>query len=63
MEEFAINFFKRSLDALNTHLATNTYLVGHSVTLADIVLTCNLYMGFARIMTKAFTSEFPHVER
>ncbi|KAF3325467.1 elongation factor 1-gamma 2 [Carex littledalei] len=63
MEEFAINFFKRSLDALNTHLASNTYLVGHSVTLADIVMTCNLYMGFVRIMTKAFTSAFPHVER
>ena len=54
---------KRSLGALNTHLASNTYLVGHSVTLADIVMTCNLYMGFARIMTKNFTSEFPHVER
>jgi elongation factor 1-gamma len=63
IEEFSINFFKRSLDALNTHLANNTYLVGHSVTLADIVVTCNLYMGFARIMTKAFTSAFPHVER
>jgi elongation factor 1-gamma len=63
MEEFAINFFKRSLDALNTHLANNTYLVGHSVTLADIVVTCNLHMGFSRIMTKAFTSAFPHVER
>ncbi|KAJ4769627.1 Elongation factor 1-gamma 1 [Rhynchospora pubera] len=63
MEEFAINYFKRSLGALNTHLANNTYLVGQSVTLADIVMTCNLYMGFARIMTKAFTSEFPHVER
>uniref|UniRef100_A0A0E0NBT9 Elongation factor 1-gamma 2 n=1 Tax=Oryza rufipogon TaxID=4529 RepID=A0A0E0NBT9_ORYRU len=53
----------RSLGALNTHLASNTYLVGHSVTLADIVMTCNLYMGFARIMTESFTSEFPHVER
>lgn len=63
MEEAAINFFKRSLDALNTYLASNTYLVGHSVTLADIVMTCNLYQGFTRIMTKAFTSAFPHVER
>lgn len=45
------------------HLASNTYLVGHSVTLADIIMTCNLTMGFSRIMTKSFTSEFPHVER
>ncbi|EHA8586385.1 elongation factor 1-gamma 2 [Cocos nucifera] len=63
VEEFAISALKRSLGALNTHLSTNTYLVGHSVTLADIIMTCNLYIGFIRIMTKSFTSEFPHVER
>ncbi|XP_077224386.1 elongation factor 1-gamma-like [Tasmannia lanceolata] len=62
-EEAAISDLKRALAALNSHLATNTYLVGHSVTLADIVMTCNLFLGFNRIMTKTFTSEFPHVER
>lgn len=51
---------------MNKHLASNTYLVGHvghSVTLADIVMTCNLAFGFIRVLTKSFTSEFPHVER
>ena len=48
---------------MNTYLASYTFLVGDSVTLADIVMTCNLYTGFARILTKDFTSEFPHVER
>ncbi|XP_024032749.1 elongation factor 1-gamma, partial [Morus notabilis] len=62
-EEAVISALKRGLAALNSHLASNTYLVGHSVTLADIVLTCNLYFGFARLLTKSFTSEFPHVER
>ncbi|KAJ6427775.1 hypothetical protein OIU84_023219 [Salix udensis] len=62
-EEAAISALKRALGALNLHLASNTYLVGHSVTLADIILTCNLHIGFAHIMTKSFTSEFPHVER
>lgn len=62
-EEAAISALKRALAALNMHLAYNTYLVGHSVTLADIVMTCNLTLGFSRIMTKSFTSEFPHVER
>ncbi|XP_044512315.1 elongation factor 1-gamma-like [Mangifera indica] len=62
-EEAAISSLKRALAALNVHLASNTYLVGHSVTLADIIMTCNLTMGFSRIMTKSFTSEFPHVER
>ncbi|KAG7981733.1 hypothetical protein I3843_04G011700 [Carya illinoinensis] len=62
-EEAAISALKRALDALNTHLASNTYLVGHSVTLADIVMICNLVLGFNRILMKSFTSEFPHVER
>merc|ERR1712183_1063498 len=62
-EEAAISALKRALGALNTHLASNTYLVGHSVTLADIIMTCNLYTGFSAILTKSFTSEFPHVER
>ncbi|XP_010272551.1 PREDICTED: elongation factor 1-gamma-like isoform X2 [Nelumbo nucifera] len=62
-EEAAISALKRALDALNKHLASNTFLVGHSVTLADIVMTCNLSLGFSRVMTKSFTSEFPHVER
>ncbi|KAJ4749407.1 Elongation factor 1-gamma [Rhynchospora pubera] len=63
MCEFATKVLKISLDALNAHLANNTYLVGRSVTLADIVMTCDLCWGYSCIMTKAFTSEFPHVER
>lgn len=63
VEEAAISSLKRGLAALNTHLASNTYLVGHYITLADIIMTCNLVLGFSRIMTKKFTSEFPNVER
>ncbi|GAB2303256.1 hypothetical protein Dimus_037251 [Dionaea muscipula] len=63
VEEAAIASLKRALEALNTHLASTTYLVGHSVTLADIILTCNLLVGFTQVMTKSFTAEFPHVER
>ncbi|XP_031100701.1 elongation factor 1-gamma 2-like [Ipomoea triloba] len=62
-EEVAVSALKRALDALNLHLASNTFLVGHSVTLADIIMTCNLSIGFKMIMTKSFTKEFPHVER
>lgn len=62
-EEAAIAALKRALGALNTHLAANTYLVGHSLTLADIIMTCNLHLGIRCLMTKSFTSEFPHVER
>ncbi|XP_019156952.1 PREDICTED: elongation factor 1-gamma 3-like [Ipomoea nil] len=62
-EEVAIATLKRALDALNLHLASNTFLVGHSITLADIIMTCNLSIGFKMILTKSFTKEFPHVER
>ncbi|KMT19415.1 hypothetical protein BVRB_1g012630 [Beta vulgaris subsp. vulgaris] len=62
-EEGAIAALKRSLEALSKHLASNTYLVGDSVTLADIIMAVNLFYGFSQIMTKSFTSEFPHVER
>ncbi|OIS95818.1 PREDICTED: elongation factor 1-gamma 2-like [Nicotiana attenuata] len=62
-EEAAVAALKRALGALNIHLASNTYLVGHSITLADIIMACNLSHGFRYIMTKSFTKEFPHVER
>ncbi|KAF1882501.1 hypothetical protein Lal_00039149 [Lupinus albus] len=63
VEEAANAALKRALGALNTHLASNTYLVGHTVTLADIITTLNLYLGFTKVLVKSVTSEFPHVER
>ncbi|GJZ32782.1 elongation factor 1-gamma-like protein [Tanacetum coccineum] len=63
VEENFISSIKRGLAALNTHLASHTFLVGDSVTLADIITTCNLSWGFKSVLTKSFTSEFPHVER
>ncbi|CAL5433563.1 unnamed protein product [Camellia sinensis] len=62
-EEAAIAALKRALGALSVHLASNTYLVSHAVTLTDIIMTCNLFPGFTNVMTKSFTAEFPHVER
>ncbi|KAF3606833.1 hypothetical protein DY000_02044846 [Brassica cretica] len=62
-EEAAISALKRALDALNTHLTSKTFLVGHSITLADIITVCNLSLGYTTVMTKSFTSAFPHVER
>ncbi|KAL8482451.1 hypothetical protein ACS0TY_028574 [Phlomoides rotata] len=63
VEEAVIANLKRGLGALNTYLASHTYLVGEGVTLADIIMVCNLGYGFKNILTKSFTSEFPHVER
>ncbi|KAI3861020.1 hypothetical protein MKX03_026689 [Papaver bracteatum] len=63
VEELAVAGLKRALAALDSYLASNTYLVGHRVTLADIIMTCNLSMGWSVILTKNFTKDFPHVER
>ncbi|XP_010544111.1 PREDICTED: probable elongation factor 1-gamma 2 [Tarenaya hassleriana] len=63
VEEATIAALKRAFDVLNTHLSSNTYLVGHSITLADIALVCNMSFGISTLMTKSFTSAFPHVER
>ncbi|KAI3805167.1 hypothetical protein L1987_27283 [Smallanthus sonchifolius] len=63
VEEASIAALKRALSALNIYLASHNFLVGDDVTLADIIMICNLYSGFRFMMTKTFTSEFPHVER
>ncbi|KAK1414682.1 hypothetical protein QVD17_30432 [Tagetes erecta] len=63
VEENCIAGLKRALDAVNIHLATHTFLVGDGVTLADIIMTCNLLLGYKLVMPKSFTSEYPHVER
>jgi elongation factor 1-gamma len=63
VEAFKISNLKRALTCLNAHLASRTYLVGESITLADIVLICNMIVLVKLAATKEFTSEFPHVER
>ena len=50
-EEGAIAAVKKGLALLDRHLAKNTYLVGHTVTLADIVGVCNLYHGYTKVFT------------
>ncbi|GKA34615.1 elongation factor 1-gamma [Tanacetum coccineum] len=61
-ENHYISKLKSALDCLNTYLASNKFLVGNSVTLADIITTCDLIYGFKFLMTKEFTSKFPNVE-
>ena len=41
-EEAATSLLKRELGAVNTRLASNTFMVGHSVLLADIVTSCKV---------------------
>lgn len=46
-EATAISAFKRGLDAPNTHLTSNTYLVGHSFTVVGYPhAVCDFNLGF-----------------
>ena len=37
------------MGVLEKHLHSRTFLVGNSVTLADIVGACNLYWGYTKV--------------
>lgn len=54
---------KKSLAMLESHLAHNTFLVGHRVTLADICGVCTLYALFSQCMGPEMRNEFQSVMR
>jgi elongation factor 1-gamma len=54
---------KRALVALNKVLESKTYLVGESVTFADITLVSALTLGFKTVFDKAFRAEIKNVTR
>ncbi|CAI5464954.1 unnamed protein product [Closterium sp. Yama58-4] len=63
VEDKAKEACKRGLASLNTHLESNTYLVGNRITLADIVAVSQLWTGYITMFTPEFMKEFPHVDR
>eukprot|EP00884_Botryococcus_braunii_P006615 jgi/Botrbrau1/15955/Bobra.0340s0003.1 len=62
-EDKAIENVKKGLKLLDDHLASRTYLVGQSVTLADIIAFANTYLGFTRAFSPELRAGFPHVQR
>ena len=48
-EEAAIASVQKALKVLDGYLLEHTFLVGESVTLADIIAACNLYLGFTKV--------------
>ena len=55
--------FKRAFGALNSTLASRTFLLGDRVTVADICVSMTLAPFFAKVIDAAYTSQFPHVTR
>jgi len=54
---------KKVLAILDSHLLTRTYLVGRSITLADIVVGCHLKNLYETVLDPTFRSEFVNVNR
>ncbi|KAF7729667.1 Elongation factor 1-gamma [Apophysomyces ossiformis] len=54
---------KRAMDALNKILLTKTYLVGESITFADIAVVCALVLPYKTVFDKEFRSQYKNVSR
>jgi len=54
---------KQSLTILNSHLLTRTYLVGERITLADIVVACNLLNPYKYVLDPEYRKSFTNVNR
>ena len=48
-EEGAQAAVKKALGVLESHLQHRTFLVGHRITLADIIAASNVYTGFTKV--------------
>ena len=59
----AKNDVARALSVLESHLLSSTYLVGQSVTLADIVVCCSLLNAFKLVADGAYLAPYPCVVR
>lgn len=54
---------KAVLQTLNDHLLTRTYLVGESVTLADVSVACTLLSLYKQVLDPAFRGSYGNVNR
>ena len=59
----AIEEIKKCLAYLNDHLLTRTYLVGERISLADIIVACNLLMLYKQVLEPTFRAPYGNVNR
>ncbi|KAL1917594.1 uncharacterized protein VTP21DRAFT_3987 [Calcarisporiella thermophila] len=59
----AITALKRALASLDKHLASHTYMVGESITLADIAVFTSLKFGFQFLFEEEFRKDYQNVTR
>jgi elongation factor 1-gamma len=51
------------MSVLDAHLLNHTFLVGHSISLADISFVCALHGLYTTVMDPVFAAQFPNVLR
>ncbi|NWS50158.1 EF1G factor, partial [Probosciger aterrimus] len=61
--EFAKEEVRRVLGVLDSHLRTQTFLVGERVSLADITVVCALLWLYKQVLEPAFRQPFGNVNR
>ena len=61
--EQAKETLKRPLAALNTYLVSNTFLAGERITLADIVVVCQLFYAMKFLFAPEYRAPYPSVMR
>jgi len=54
---------ERALGVVNGHLATRTFMVGNSITIADVSLAAALHGMYSTVFDAAFRGQFVHVQR
>ncbi|KAJ1551512.1 Cytosolic seryl-tRNA synthetase, partial [Nowakowskiella sp. JEL0078] len=54
---------KKALNLLEAHLLTRTYLVGETITLADITVSISLVQFYTHVFDKVWRNEFKNVTR
>jgi len=54
---------RRSLETLNKHLQTRTFLVGDRLSLADIVVACGLHRLYTLVLDNGFRKSFQNTNR
>ena len=62
-EKKAMEAVASAMRTLDAHLETHTFLVGESITLADVVAVCNMHLGFKLLFDGAYRKEFRNVTR
>jgi len=54
---------RKTLDVLNKHLQTRTFLVGERITIADIVVALSLVRLYERVLDPGFRKQFQNTNR